>query len=343
MGRPMDRVVGCIWFALLIGIILRRTLLDILARPTATPVASFREAAFRDALANLDRAPASDVLSLGGRFVAPSLEYGADRQRVARAAMRTYPDAAWILCFDTDGFVREAALRRLNSPAVSMGRFIAVALRLNDWVPEVRSTAIKAFQRVWPITSPEVVADAIPYLLRQRFVWRRWGHEAACVDEVLGDPTIANAFTSLLLRGNSGPLGKTLSQALRFEIYDSALAKLASEAKLPAVRAMALQTILTGKATWPVGYGWAWVDKSMGERRRILLTESRAISTPEPPGLLEAGIADRSALVRKVAADAVVERMKDLPNIVEIMGRLAKDRSSAVRDRADYIARRLKP
>jgi len=322
-----------------IGFVLRRSRRRIPDLRSITPVATFDERAFHDALAQLDGAQASEVLALRAGFAAQCLEYGHDRRRVAGVAMQAHPDAAWVLCFDADGYVREAALRRLTSPAGSTGRFVALALRLNDWVPEVRAEASHALLRVWPLTSPDVIASTAPYLLRQRFAWRRWGEEALCIDEVLSNSDVAAAVTSLLLQGRSGGLGRTLSQALRLPAYDLGLAKLAVEARLPDVRAMAMKAIFSGKAIWPVGYGWAWVDKSMGERRRVVLTESRKLSVQEPLDLLEAGIADRSALVRKIAADVVIERMNDLPDIVEIASRLANDRSAAVRDRADYIRR----
>ena len=324
-----------------IGFVLRRSQRRVPGLRAITPVATFDEGAFRDALAQLDSAQPSKVLAFGAGLAAPCLEYGGDRRRVASVAMQVHPDAAWVLCFDADGYVREAALRRMASPAGSTGRFVALALRLNDWVPHVRTEATKAVLRVWPLTSPDVIAEAAPYLLRQRFAWRRWTDEAFCVDELLGNSNVAAAVTSLLLEGRSGALGRTLSQALRFPAYDLGLARLAVEARLPDVRAMAMRTIFSGKAIWPVGYGWAWVDKSMGVRRRVVLTDSRMVSASEPSNLLEVGIADRSALVRKIAADVVVERMSDLPDIAGIASRLASDKSAAVRDRANYIMRHL--
>jgi hypothetical protein len=310
-------------------------------RPAAVAVATFDEGAFRGALAQLDRAQPSEVIVLGAGLAAACLKYGDDRRRVANVAMQAFPDAAWILSFDGDGYVRAAALQRLTSPACSTGRFIAIALRLNDWAPQVRTEAADAAKRVWPATSADVVAGAASYLLRQRFAWKRWAEEALCVDEVLGRPDVALAVTSLLLRGQFGALGRTLSQALRFPAYDIGLVNLATKARLPDVRARAMKTILSGKAVWPVGYDWAWVDKSMGERQRVVRTESRSVSVPASPNLVEVALADRSALVRKIAADDVIERMCDLPGIAEIASLLANDKSAAVRGRADYIKRHL--
>lgn len=303
--------------------------------------AMFDEDALRNALAQLDGAQASDVINFRAGPAAACLSYGVDRRHVANVAMQAFQDAAWILSFDGDGYIRAAALKRLRSPARSVGRFVSIALRLNDWAPEVRAEAVDAARRVWSQTTPEIIAEATPYLLEQRFGWKRWAEEALCVDDVLGRSDVVVALTALLSKGRSGPLGRTLSQALRFSSYDLGLPNLATKACLPDVRAIAMKTLLSGKAVWPIGYGWVWTDKSLGKRRRVRLTESRTISISAPSDLLEIGLADRSALVRKIAADAVIERMHDLPDAVEIAHRLANDKSAAVRDRADYIKRHL--
>ena len=307
----------------------------------APPLATFDERACRNALVQLDQAQASEVLTVGARLAATCLNYGHDRRRVANVSMRAFPDAAWVLIFHADGYVREAALRRLTSAASSTGRFVAITARLNDWVPQVRTEAAQAVRRIWPLTSPNIIANAAPYLFRQRYNWRRWADESTDLDEVLSNPDVAASVISLLLEGRSGALGRTLSQALRFPVYDIGVQKLAVEARLPDVRATAMKALFSGKAVWPVGYGWAWTDKSLGLRRRVVLTESRCIAAREPSDLLDTALGDNSALVRKIAADVVVERMRDLPNIAEIEPRLANDRSTAVKDRAAYIRRHL--
>lgn len=313
-------------------------------RPPAVwngPVARFRAAACLDALAWLDTARASEVLGYGSHSGFDCIHYGTGRRQSALEALEDHPVAAWIFCFDRDGHVRQAALRRLSTPAITTGRFVAVAVRLNDWVPNVRQEAVEAFRRIWPITSPEVIAEAAPYLLQQRYLWRRWGDEALCIDEALGSPAATEVIVAKLLRSNVGGLGILLRQALRYEALDPSLVRLATEARRPDVRATALKTILTGKATWHVGYGRVWIDKSMTKERRVARTESRTVAITEPPGLLQAGLEDRSALVRKTAADVAVDRMHDLPDAAGIAARLAGDTSPAVRLRGDYMIRHL--
>jgi hypothetical protein len=333
----MGAVIDLIGFVL--GKLRRRRLINALRYEI--PTSAFDDARFRLALAELDEAQPSEVLFIGQRLAAGCLSYGRDRLRIANVAMRAFPDAAWILSLDRDGHVRAAALQCLTAPAASRGRFIAIALRLNDWVPQVRAEAVRAAKIVWPATSPDIIAEAAPYLLKQRFAWQRWDDEALCIDELLTRPDVTLAIAVMLMNGRRGALGRTLSQALRFPAYDSELLNLATRAGLPDVRALAMKTILAGRATWAVGHEWIWTDKSMGERRRVAKTESRMISVPASPKLVEAGLADRSAMVRKIVADYATEHMARLPNIAEIASRLGSDRNAAVRDRADFIARHL--
>jgi len=335
--RALDKVVD------FVNVVLRGTKLGPSRdRPLAIPNATFDEDVFLDGLAKLDLVRPADVIGLQSALSAMCLPYGGERHRVANVAMQAHPEAAWVLMFDGDGYIRESALRRLSVAPQSAGRFTGMALRLNDWVPQVRAEASAAASRLWPTTPPNIVAEAAPYLFRHRFDWERWGPEALCVDEVLARPDVAEAVTSMLHRQRSGALGRTLSQALRFEAYDAGLGQLALSALLPDVRAVAIKSLLNQRASWPVGHDWEWIDKSMNRRRRIVRTESRQISTRQGGAqMLEAALADKSALVRKVAADVLVERMGELSNIAELASLLVNDPSAAVRDRAAFIFRKI--
>jgi hypothetical protein len=256
--------------------------------------------------------------------------------------MQAFPESAWVLTFDGDGYIREAALRRLTAPAHSTGRFVAIASRLNDWVPQVRAEAISTAGRVWPSTSTDIIADAAPFLLRQRFAWARWGEqERALLDDALGRQDVAVHLGKVLMSGRFGPLGSILRNALRFPHHDPQLVDLAFGATSAAVRAVALKTLVDGRATWTVGYGLAWVDKTQGVCRRIPLIEGRDVVAPEPGVLIRKGLEDASALVRRIAASALIEYAADMPDAAEIANRLMSDRSAAVRDRADFLLRHL--
>jgi hypothetical protein len=66
--------------------------------------------------------------------------------------LRDEPDLAWLLLFHGNGRWREIALDRIADPPVSAFRFIAITLRLNDWVKQVRAAAVECARRVFPGT-----------------------------------------------------------------------------------------------------------------------------------------------------------------------------------------------
>lgn len=316
---------------------LRGRVLPAMAEP---PGAALDEPVWCGLLARLDAATAQEAAGLGPTL-ADLVPLPFDPGLRRAGAARLPPAADWIMSFDRDGRVREAALRRLAGPASSVGRFTALAVRLNDWAPQVRTAAVEALARVGPLTPTGVIADASVFLLARRLAWKRGAEEALRLDDVFGAAGVAAAVADRLRDGRSGPLGRVLAHALRLPAYDAGLAELAHAARLPDVRATAAMALFRQEAVWPAGHGWAWVDKSMGVRRRVALTGRRAVGVAEPPGLLRRALADRSALVRKAAADVVVQRMHALPDLERLTDALAADRSAAVRDRADYIFRQL--
>lgn len=302
--------------------------------------ATLDERALSVGLRELDEIRPDEVIALGSRNARLCLSYGARRREIAFEIMQSHPEAAWVLSADADGHVREAALRKLSRPPTSPGRLVALSLRLNDWVPQVRAAALDTVTRLFPQASAEVLASAAPYLLRQRFSWGRWtAEEQAAVDNALSRPDVVVALGDLLMRGRTGPLGATLRDALRLRSYDPQLTALAFEANLATVRAVALKTLLDGRAAWPVGYGWAWIDKVYGVRRRVPVLEVRNVDAPEPHALIRRALADRSAIIRRIAAAALIERVAEIPDAVELANSLRHDRSAAVRGRADFLLR----
>ena len=178
-------------------------------------------AALQESLERLDHAKAPEV-NATARQSPTCVTYGADRRDVASIAMQARPEAAWVLSFDEDGYIREAALQRIVTPPISVGRFMSVALRLNDWVPEVRAEAARAATRIGPTLSPEIIAQAAPFLLRQRYAWRRWDGGAYHLDTLLARPDVIDAIVGMLCNTLAGPLGATRSLARFIELLDLA-------------------------------------------------------------------------------------------------------------------------
>jgi hypothetical protein len=251
------------------------------------------------------------------------------------------PDYAWLFIFHYNGYIREAALNAIPGPPMSPFFFAALAWRLNDWVPQVRQSAKRCADRVFPETEAAVAATAALHLLGPSLAWGRWGDEQQALHHVFGRADVVAVLARDLRQGTTGKLALCLRQALRYPNIDQHLARLRTEAVQPAVRAVALQTLISGKATWPQGLTWAWIDKVYGLKRQIIAYGSREIRRAVPPAqLIVEGIHDRSPLVRWVAAGALMEVQDELPDAEALIATLVHDKSPALRARADFMRRR---
>lgn len=251
------------------------------------------------------------------------------------------PGLEQLFIFHRDGRLREAALKRLKDGLRSTFFFAAIAYRLNDWSPDVRSAAKACAARVFPKTDPEIVATAGLFLLDRQQHWRRWwGEEAAILDDALSRADVTDHLAATLHHARSGPMGALLRRTLRRPEMDRHLFQLSTDAFLPGVRAVALQCLIDGQASWPTGFEQQWIDKSLGKSRRVIVFGRREIVRPcSLETLVAQGAQDRSATVRKIAADGLLRYRSALANRDEIIQQLADDRSPAVRERIDFILR----
>ncbi|MFO1110548.1 MAG: hypothetical protein U1E61_15300 [Bradyrhizobium sp.] len=250
---------------------------------------------------------------------------------------------AWLFLFHPSGFLREAALRRITSAPTSPFFLAALASRLNDWVPAVRHAARRCLRRLLPHIEANVAANTASYLLGRRTTWARWTDEQMVLDELFERRDILAALAKRLRDETTGPLSAHLRHALRYPNIDAHLIELARRARQPPVRALAYRSLISGRAAWIVGFEWMWIDKVHFSRRRIPRFETRAITRSEPAvSLLCEAASDRAAVVRKVAADALIEGAR-LPNRENLIAQLANDKSAVVRSRADFLLRHSSP
>lgn len=257
-----------------------------------------------------------------------------------RRLMTRNPDYSWLFLFHSDGHVREAALHSINASPKSPFWFAALAWRLNDWVEPVRQAARRCVERIAAEVPAAVAADAAAYLLQRRLVWGRWRDEAEALDLVFARDDVLAALAIQLQGRPTGPLGVCLGNALRYPGIDRHLPQLAAAAIQPAVRAAAYRCLISGKAIWPVGFEWTWIDKVYGLRRRTPVLHTRTIQRDRPPAdFVRTGIRDKSPFVRRVAADAMIAVRSEIPDEGPLIAHLATDRSPAVRSRADFLLR----
>jgi hypothetical protein len=258
-----------------------------------------------------------------------------DEERLAANAK-----LAWLFLFHPSGYRRVAALHRINTAPASPFFLAALAWRLNDWVPQVREAARLCAERELPLVDAEVAATAAPYLLGRRITWSRWTQEKDTLDQVFARRDVLEALVAQLLVGTTGPLAACLRHTLRFVDIDGHLIELARRARQPSVRALAYRCLIAGRVDWIVGFEWMWIDKVYFLRRRIPKLGTRLIAQVEPAAdLVREAAGDKSALVRKVAADALIAKQCQLPDQQTFVARLANDKSAAIRSRADFLLR----
>jgi hypothetical protein len=305
-----------------------------------------------DVLTDLSALPANLIVR-ASREIAMATRFGWWRERngllfltpfsnpsSAPELLKKNPDYAWLFLFHPSGYVREAALDSINSPPTSPFFFSALAWRLNDWVLPVRRAAGRCATRVLHRTSADVAANAALYLLDRRFVWGRWSDEPKVLDAAFARQDVIAALVGHLQQGSTGPLTSCLRNALRYPDIDQQLPRLAAAAAQPGVRAIAYQCLISGKAAWFVGFDWVWIDKVFNRRGRVPKLETRDLQrTRSAADLIREAARDKSAFVRRVAADALIAARSQLPDEEALIAHLAKDRNRAVRSRADFMLR----
>ncbi|MFI0849082.1 hypothetical protein [Mesorhizobium sp. IMUNJ 23232] len=272
----------------------------------------------------------------------PTILHGLPRRHLSdKEQLLRLPNLSFLFLFHSDGRIREAALQRISGGLQSPFLFAAVALRLNDWVEEVRSAAWACAQRCYPLTSPDVIAGAATALLLRQGSWGRWGGEREAIETAFSRPDVAARLADDLVNARTGPASKVLRAALKHDTLDPHLERLAAQAKQPSVRAMAVQTIADMRASWPAGLEWRWIDKSMGKRVPVQKFDWREITILLPrERTVRAAIVDRSALVRKASLDALIRRNLQSAETRELAVRLATDPARSVRERAAFILSR---
>ncbi len=251
---------------------------------------------------------------------------------------------AWLNLCSYDGRKREAALRGIAAAAPNAFLMALALRRLNDWVPQVRSAAREALKRIALQSDPQYVADALWCVLAH---WSTWGRmEAADREAVMGLislDAVALALKSKILRARSGPAAHVLSQLARSPRFDPWIGDFAREAAQPSVRARATRWLLDGRATWTVGYHWRWTDLKWCKGRLDTVIEGRALAASAPLlASLEPAVADKSVLVRRVAAEFVIREIgilgDDAPALVR---RLSADPSESVAERGRFALQLL--
>ena len=264
-------------------------------------------------------------------------------QRDDRRLLADEPDLAFLFIFHRDGLLRQAALDRISGPIPNAFLVAAICWRLNDWVLEVRESALACAQRCWPKTDPNFLAQFFFGTVLNMNSWGRWSSdEQEVLHLAVSNQEVRDQFATRLSTGVKGPLPSVLSYMLRYDWIDPYLATLASQANVPGVRAIALRSLICGSATYSDGTIWRWFNKPMGVRKREPKIVERPLGVEHDPlTLIRAGIVDSSAVVRRVALSGIIEhKLYDALDIA-VIEHCSEDHSASVRSRADFILRKI--
>ncbi len=259
-----------------------------------------------------------------------------------RPKKRTF--LTWIDLCSPDGHERERTLRSLTGAAPN-GFFFAIALRrLNDWVPQVREAARETIPLIAQLSRPIYVVEALMAVMAH---WDSWGRMAAedkqILLDIISNEKIAEVFIAMMMSTNTGALGAMFSQLGRTPILDPYLIDLAKNAIQPAIRAKAYRSLFVGKMTWIEGRKWEWIDirYCKGQLQAIYSSRPLTIASPFDETLRMAAL-DRSALVRRVAAEMLIRKWDKLgPEAMQLAHLFAADRSAAVARRGLFALKNL--
>lgn len=250
----------------------------------------------------------------------------------------------WVDLASGSGYVRERVLRTLTGPAPNSFFLCLAARRLNDWVPQVRAAAREAVPRIAQATDSEYVVDMLCAMLP---TWASWGRvellDKQVMTALVATHGVVSALTRRVTGSPAGPMAAVLSQALRTAALDEHLTQIAAEAVQPAVRAKAYRTLLLGKAVWVEGRRWEWTDVRYCQGRlRNILDERPLREVPHLQEALQTAAADRSSVVRRAAAEALVREMGGLgEDALPLAQRFADDASPAVAERGKFVLTRI--
>lgn len=243
------------------------------------------------------------------------------------------PETALLAMHAPDGYLREYAIKRAqitDTAALSL-----LLLRCNDWVIPVQKAAHRRLNELLPALNEEALAPICLFVLNRSLNWQRGGALAA--QNIMAQPLWPKSVICMFKSTTNGPLTLSLRELLRTKDFDWALPELATEAKSAFVRAVAVNTLLTGYARWFEKFEWEWHDKAFGLRHKVPHFAKRHLEVSHEirAKILSIACCDKSPKVRILAADYLIEfGPKENKHLINT---LKMDKSKAVQERMAFF------
>ncbi|MFQ6551872.1 hypothetical protein AAD018_005925 [Aestuariibius insulae] len=249
---------------------------------------------------------------------------------------RDHPQYALMALHAPSGQMRELAVRW--APMKDPAALTMLLLRCNDWSAVVRTAAFKRLDDSLSQLNDRQIAQLALFLLARVPHWGRGGADVLPRFKAL--PKWPAAVKMMLKTSQYGPLAKTMRQLLRHPDHDWMLPELAMRAKSAFVRAVACDTVLTGRAKWHVGYDWVWEDRvyNLGRRRALYDSRPVPVSSQCRAMILRSACNDKSAKVRCLAAEYFISN--GIAKHGDLAQTLLQDRARTVRERMTYSTKK---
>lgn len=250
----------------------------------------------------------------------------------------------WLDLISWDGYRREKTLRAISGAAPN-AFFLSLAIRrLNDWVPQVREAARDTLPLIVKKTPPEYVVNSLSLTLAN---WHSWGRieevDKQVLLEIITRQEVAEAFRAKLISTSSGPMPSLFSQLGRTSILDEFLDEIAELSIQPTVRAKAYRSQFEGRMFWVEGRKWVWTDIRYCEGKyKAIVSERKLSASTSPLDLINKSAKDRSPIVRRVAAEFLIQNLDELGDQAKSLADyFASDKSESVSDRGRFALKKL--
>jgi hypothetical protein len=257
--------------------------------------------------------------------------------------LKSVHELEYLFVFHYNGRLRQAALEKINGALPAPFAAALILWRMNDWVPQVRQAALSCAQRTFPKTNAKILVTVVRRLLPRIGHWQRWGDTSKLVRDLLVRDDVRHLLVQHMMSGSAGSDARVFRQLLHDPAIDPYLENLAFKARNPMVRFLSAKAILTAKVSWQVGWKSVLHDRLEQNRRQEQVFEHRALEVNfDLVDLLPRLSVDPSPLVRSEVLEFVMRHKAEFPTSTQIVAKLANDPSKAVRERAEFILKRIK-